>query len=175
MKTLFAVILLAFALHVPSTAQLQGPPEWHDDLIDHMVGTWKIEGNVMGAEAHHTVTAEWVLNHQFLRMYEKTSPDAPSSEKRYEAIWFIGYDDVSEKYVEHLMDIFGARFSESLGYGTRDGDSIRFVYEYPDGPFHTTYRWNAQQGSWQWLMEEKNKNGKWITFADFKLKRAANP
>jgi len=175
MKTLFAVILLAFALHVPSTAQLQGPPEWHDDLIDHMVGTWKIEGNVMGAEAHHTLTAEWVLNHQFLRMYEKTSPDAPSSEKRYEAIWFIGYDDVSEKYVEHLMDIFGARFSESLGYGTRDGDSIRFVYEYPDGPFHTTYRWNPQQGSWQWLMEEKNKNGKWITFADFKLKRAANP
>jgi len=175
MKNLFAVILLPFALTIPSAAQLPGPPEWHDGLVDHMVGTWTIEGNVMGAPAHHTVTAEWVLNHQFLRIYEKTSPDAPSSEKRYEAIWFIGYDDVSEKYVEHLMDIFGARFSESLGYGTRDGDSIRFVYEYPDGPFRTTYRWNPQQGSWQWLMEEKDKNGKWITFADFKLKRMPSP
>ena len=72
------------------------------------------------------------------------------------------------------MDIFGARFSETLGYGTRDGDSIRFVYEYPDGPFHTTYRWN-QQGSWQWLMEQKDSNGKWVNFADVTLTRVPNP
>ena len=53
----------------------------------------------------------------FLRIQESTSTDAPTSEKRYEAIWFLGYDPVSEKYVLHLFDVFGARFSETLGYG----------------------------------------------------------
>ncbi len=129
----------------------------------------------MGKAAHHTVTAEWVLNHQFLRIHEKTASNAPASESRYEAIWFIGYDPVSERYVSHLLDVFGARFSETLGYGTRDGNAIRFVFEYPDGPFHTTYRWSPQHDSWQWLLEQKDKDGKWTTFADLKLTHVPSP
>ena len=147
--------------------------EWHDDLVDHLSGNWKLEGPVMGHVGHHDVQAEWVLNHQFLRIHEKTSAGAPADEHRYEATWFLGYDPVSERYVLHLMDVFGARFSESLGYGTRDGNAIRFVFEYPDGPFHTTFRWSPESGTWQWLMEQKNKEGKWTQFADLKLTRAA--
>jgi hypothetical protein len=45
----------------------------------------------------------------------------------------MGYDTTSERYVLHLLDIFGARYSETLGFGTRDGKAIRFVFEYPDG------------------------------------------
>jgi Protein of unknown function (DUF1579) len=154
----------------------QGPPsEPPDDLLDRMAGTWKLEGNVLGAPAHHTVTAEWVLNHQFIRMHEKTAADAPASERRYEAMWFIGYDAISEKYVVHLLDIFGPRYSETLGYGTRDGTAIRLVFEYPDGPFHTTYRWSTSDHSWQWQLEQKGKEGKWAPFADFKLVRTSDP
>lgn len=69
----------------------------------------------------------------------------------------------------HLMDTFGGRFSETLGYGTRDGNQIKFVFEYPDGPFHTTYLWNEKENSWEWLMEQKDKSGKWGSFADLKL------
>lgn len=140
-----------------------------------MAGAWVLEGTVMGATAHHDVTVEWVLNRQFLRIYEKTSSTAPASEKRYEAIWFLGYDSVSERYVAHLLDLFGVRFSETLGYGTRDGNAIRFVFEYPDGFFHTTYQWSPQRDSSQWLLEQKDKDGKWTTFADLKLTRAPNP
>lgn len=147
------------------------PTGWQDDLVNHLTGTWKVSGPLLGAEAHHTVTAEWALNHQFLRIHEKTSEGAPASEHRYEAIWFLGYDPTSERYVMHLLDIFGGRFSETLGYGTRDGNSIRFVFEYPDGPFHTTFRWSPQDDSWQWFLEQKEK-GKWSTFADLKLTRA---
>jgi len=145
--------------------------EWRDDLVDHLTGAWKLEGQVMGRDAHHEVQAEWVLNHQFLRIHEKTDAGAPASEHRYEATWFLGYDPVSERYVLHLLDVFGARFSETLGYGTRDGNAIRFVFEYPDGPFHTTYRWSPEKDTWQWLMEQKNKDGKWTNFADLKLTR----
>jgi len=164
-------LLMLFALRV-DPARAQAPPEWHDDLVDHMAGAWTLTGPVMGHDAHHDLQAEWVLNHQFLRIHEKSAASAPASERRYEAIWFLGYDAVSERYVLHLLDVFGGRYSESLGYGTRDGNAIRFVFEYPDGPFHTTYRWSPETGAWQWLLEQKDKDGKWTQFADFKLTRA---
>jgi hypothetical protein len=168
MKACVSALLLVLC----SLATLaQAPSEWHDDFVDQLAGAWKIEGQVLGREAHHVLQAEWVLNHQFLRLHERTAAGAPTSERRYDAIWFLGYDSVSERYVLHLMDIFGARYSETLGYGVRDSNSIRFVFEYPDGPFHTTYHWLPETGSWQWLLEEKNTDGKWITFADFKLTR----
>ena len=74
-----AALLLAIALccTVPA-AFAQTPSPWHDDLADRMAGTWKLEGTVGSAPAHHTVTAEWILNHQFLRLREITSADAPA-------------------------------------------------------------------------------------------------
>ena len=59
----------------------------------------------------------------------------------------IGYDHTSERYVAHWMDIYGGRFSETLGYGVRSGDQIEFVFEYPDGPFHTTFRWLPEKNA----------------------------
>jgi len=146
----------------------QAPVEWRD-LVNQLAGSWKLEGTVMGSQAHHDVQADWVLNRQFLRITEKTSPGAPANERPYDSIWYLGYDAVSERYVLHLMDTFGGRFSETLGYGTREGNEIRFVFEYPDGPFHNTYRWNPEEKSWQWQMEQKDKDGKWSSFADLKL------
>ena len=168
----FWPLLAAMLIALPSArSAAQTPAEWHDDLVDRMVGNWKLEGPVMGRTGHHDVQAEWVLNHQFLRIHEKTGAGAPADEHRYEATWFLGYDAISERYVLHLLDIFGARFSETLGYGTRDGNAIHFVFEYPDGPFHTTFRWSAEKDSWEWLMEQKNKDGKWTNFADLTLTR----
>ncbi len=172
MKACLRALLLAFTL-MSVCSLAQAPPEWKDELAGHMTGDWTMTGQVIGREAHHDVQAEWVLNHQFLRIHEKTAASAPATERRYEAIWFLGYDSISERYVLHLMDIFGTRYSEILGYGTRDGNAIRFVFEYPDGPFHTTYRWSPDTGAWQWLLEQKDKDGKWTNFADFKLTRAS--
>jgi hypothetical protein len=174
MKTRLWLIVCCFSC-LSSISGAQAPPAWQDDLAEHMTGTWKMEGQVLGKPAHHDLQVEWVLNHQFLRIHEKTSADGPSAESRYEAIWFLGYDPVSERYVLHLMDVFGTRYSETLGYGGRDGNDVRFVFEYPDGPFHTTYRWLPEKNSWEWLMEQKNKEGKWIPFADFKLTRRPKP
>jgi hypothetical protein len=127
----------------------------------------------MGHPAHHVVEAEWVLNHRFLHIHEITDSAAPGAETRYEATWFLGYDPLSERYVLHLLDVFGGRFSETLGYGVREGNEIRFVFEYPDGPFHTIYRWSPEEDTWRWAMEQKDKDGKWTQFADLKLTRSA--
>ena len=173
--SLALTLVLAVASLVPAATLAQAPEPWHDDLVEHLTGTWKLEGQVMGRAAHHDVRAEWVLNHQFLRIEEKTSNGAPSTERPYDAIWFLGYDPVSERYVLHLMDQFGGRFSETLGYGVRDGNTIRFVFEYPDGPFHTTYKWDPEKNTWEWLMEQKDKNGKWTSFANLNLSKVPNP
>jgi hypothetical protein len=167
MRQPFVCLLLLIA---PALAQAPAPA--NDELMDHLVGAWKMEGQVMKQEAHHDVRADWVLNHQFLRIQEKTAAQAPSAEHPYDATWYLGYDATSERYVLHLFDIFGPRFSETLGYGTRDGNAIRFIFEYPDGPFHTTFRWIPEQNAWQWQMEQKSKEGKWAPFADLKLTRS---
>lgn len=157
MKTQLHLILPAELLAglVPFRSGAQAPAGWRDDLVDHLVGTWKMEGQIMGRDSHHEVEAAWMLNHQFLRIQEKTGPDAPDSEKWYEAIWFLGYDPVSERYLLHLLDVFGGRFSETLGYGTRDGNAIRFVFEYPDGPFRSSDQWSPEKDTWQRLMTQK--------------------
>jgi len=43
----------------------------------------------LGREAHHEISAELVLNHQFLRIHKRPAA-APASENRYEAILFLG-------------------------------------------------------------------------------------
>ena len=166
-----AVLVVVLLGVTAKPAWAQKPAEWHDDLVDHLSGKWTMGGQVMGREAHHEVQAEWALNHQFLRIHEQTVTGAPADESKYEAIWFLGWDPVSEKYVMHLVDVFGGRFSETLGYGRREGNEIRFVFEYPDGPFHTAFRWSAEKDAWEWVMEQKDKNGKWSSFADLKLSR----
>lgn len=90
----------------------------------------------------------------------------------YEAMVFIGYDNTSERYVAHWIDVFGGRFSESLGYGTRAGNSIKFVFEYPDGPFHNTFTWNPETKMWVSLLEQKDTTGKWKVFAEDTLRRS---
>ena len=86
MKSLFYLPLLIVLLTglAPVRSGAQASAEWRDDLVDHMVGTWKLEGQIMGRDAHHEVEAGWVLNHQFLRIHEKTEVGAPGSERRYE-------------------------------------------------------------------------------------------
>jgi hypothetical protein len=148
----------------------QQPTEWHDDLVDHLAGRWKMQGQVMGKDAHHKVQADWILHHQFLRIHEETTLDAPKGEHPYEAFWFLGYDPDSKKYVMHLIDVFGGKYSETLGYGTRQGNQIRFLFDYPDGPFRTMFQWNPDGNTWEWLMDQqKDKSGKWAPFAVLRL------
>jgi hypothetical protein len=161
-------LMLAISSIFAISSSAQTASDWRD-LANHLTGDWNLTGQVMGREAHHRVHAEWILNRQFLRIEEDTAQDAPQSERRYNAVWFLGYDSVSERYVLHLLDGLGARYSETLGYGICTGNQLQFVFEYPDGPFHTTFRWNPESKQWKWLLEQKGNDGKWESFANLDL------
>src|SRR5215813_14982945 len=138
-----------------------------DDLLDNLVGDWKLTRKVRQQSVDNRVKAEWALNHQFLLVHIRDVASPPN----YEAMVFIGYDNTSERYVAHWIDVFGGRFSETLGYGKRSGNAIQFVFEYPDGPFHNTFTWNPESKTWVFLMEQKDQTGKWKVFAEDKLAR----
>jgi hypothetical protein len=80
-------------------------------------------------------------------------------------LMYVGYDPVSERFVAHLLDTFGARGSETLGYGIRSGDKLQFVFEYPSGPYHYTLSWDGKEKSWLFVLESKDRQGHWTTFS----------
>ncbi len=140
---------------------------FRDDLLDNLVGNWRLTRKIRGQAVENSLKAEWVLNHQFLQIHMRDVNTPPA----YEAMIFIGYDNTSERYVAHWLDVFGGRFSETLGYGVRSGNSIKFVFEYPDGPFHNTFTWDREAKTWNFLMRSKDKTGKWAVFAEDNLRR----
>ena len=168
----FAAVLATFILVFPARAQqpepLDGPGRvFQDSLVERLVGDWTMPGTIQGEAVTFSLHAEWVLNHQFLRLDMRNVTD-PSA---YEAAVYIGRDNTSERYVAHWLDVFGGRWSETLGYGTKVGNEIRFVFEYPDGPFHTTFTFDARTGRWALLMRNRAPDGTWREFARYELHR----
>jgi hypothetical protein len=165
-KTLLLLMFVAATVFPQKPEPLDGPNRpLHDELLDNLQGQWKLTGTIVGHPGNAEMDAGWVLNHQFLKIHEKGSSVIPGR-PLYEAEVYIGYDNASERYVIHWIDIYGGRFSETLGYGTRSGNTIKFIFEYPDGPFHNTFTWNPETKSWRLLLEQKNDAGKWAVFAD---------
>lgn len=165
-------LLTCFGLFAASSAAqqpLDGRERiFHDELLDNLVGEWKITRKFKTRTAENNAKVEWVLNHQFLLIKMRDVNNPP----QYEANIYIGYDNASDRYVAHWIDFFGGRFSETLGYGTRSGNTIiKFVFEYPDGPFHNTFTWNKDKKSWTFLMEQKDSTGNWTLFAEDTLVR----
>lgn len=152
-----------------------------DALLDKLAGKWRVKGRIAGQPMQQACDAKWVLNHQFLKIHfidvntiENRNAKAKEHKAGYEAEVFIGYDNMSERYVAHWLDIFGGRFSETLGYGRRQGaNAVRFVFEYPDGPLHNTFSWKSDDKTWSILIKQKNDKGKWTVFAEEILERAS--
>jgi len=144
---------------------LDGPRRpFQDTLFERLTGQWAMTGTVRGRPVTYALRVDWVLNHQFLRLDMRDVADPPA----YQATVYIGYDNTSERYVAHWLDAFGGRFSETLGYGQRTGTAVRFVFEYPDGPFHTTFTLDPRAG-WGVVMQDRGPDGAWRLFAQYAL------
>jgi len=166
------LLLISGSAAAPAVARDEPPLDGRgravrDDLLDRLAGKWDLTRKIRGKTARNSVDAEWVLDHQFLEVHMRDVATPPE----YELKLFIGYDNASERYVAHWIDVFGGRFSETLGFGRRDGNSIRFVFEYPDGPFHNTFTWDEAASGWTCLLEQKNGAGQWAVFAEDTLRR----
>ena len=162
-----AFSLAIFAPDAHAQTALDGPERpFQDSLVDQLAGQWFMGGNMGRQQVGYTVTAEWVLNHQFLRFAMRDTSRTPS----YEAHVYIGRDNTSDRYVAHWIDVFGGRWSETLGYGLRTGNTIEFLFEYADGPFRTAFTL-VSPGVWTVQMRQRAGTGPWRPFAQYSLRR----
>jgi hypothetical protein len=82
-----------------------------------------VTGKIAGQRIEQYCEADWVLNHQFLRVHFIDSAARGrkikdvSSDAEYEAMVFIGYDNMSERYVVHWIDVFAAASPRRSGMG----------------------------------------------------------
>jgi hypothetical protein len=157
-----AALLLVCVSATPLVSQ-QAPA--HGAALDALQGRWRLAGRVQGDSVNYNGYGEWVLNHQFLRLNLRDVATPP----QYEAHVYIGWDAERKQYMAHWLDIFGGRFSETLGYAPKDGDALRFLFEYPDGPFRTTFVFG--KAGWELDMKSRTKDGKWIPFAHYVARR----
>ena len=150
---------LIVALLVPSVGSAQGGPRspFHDDLLDRLIGRWNVVGTVHGAPSKQTLRAEWVLSHQFLRVYEKSVENVAGTNVPYEGVFYFGFDDIGKRYVVHLMNVFGGRDSEGLGYGQRSGDEVRLVFQNLDASIASRFIWQPGSSSWRIVSTAKGE------------------
>jgi hypothetical protein len=145
-------------------------PTFSDPLLDHLAGSWVLQGTIAGKQTTHDVSAEWALAHQYLRVHEVSREKKDNGEPAYQAMVFIGWDQTQSQYVCFWLDTYGGAFDSTIGHAKRDGDEVAFLFKYPDGPFHTTFAYDPQTDTWQWRMDSEDK-GTLKPFARVKLTR----
>jgi hypothetical protein len=153
----------------PAGAQ-EAPGPFRDALLDDLVGTWTMQGQVRGDSVTYRADAAWVLGYQFLRLQMRDVATPP----QYAAHVYVGYDSTAEAYVAHWLDDTGGRASKTLGTGSRDGDTLAFRFDYPSGPFRTVFERRAPD-RWRVRMRTKGDDGTWQPFATYVLTPRTDP
>lgn len=132
-----------------------------DDLLDRLVGKWSIDRKVGKRHENNLLDAEWVLNHQFLRLHMIDTKTPPA----YEAIVYVGLDPDKSRYVVHWVDTFGGKYSLT-GTGKRDGNAVKFEFGEPGDLIHNTFTWMPGSGNWTSRIEQQGSDGKWQLFLE---------
>lgn len=162
-RRFLVVLCLGLFFFRSALAQEEGNPSHLEDaFLDQLTGTWTMVGHVMGDSVTYSADAEWVLSHQFLRLRMEDVSTPPE----YVAHIYIGYDPEEEEYVAHWLDDSGGRSSKTLGFGQREGKTVTFEFDYPEGLFRTTFEQKAGE-AWHVLIRAKEDMGAWSTFAEY--------
>ena len=171
----FEPLITAYRLQITATGHLKTdhrPPirqdigmadfqtSVQDDLLDKLVGTWHIVREFKSRKAENSAMVEWVLNHQFLRIHMKDVMEPP----KYEGHIYIGFNAAENRYVAHWIDVFGGQFSETLGLGTREGNSISFRFQYPDGLLTNVFTYRPDSNSWISRIDQQDEAGEMRPF-----------
>jgi hypothetical protein len=173
MRTLNRCIILAFFISVAISAQ---QTSFQDSLLDRMVGNWILKGTIADQEVVHDIEISWILEHQYLQIYEISREKDPDGTAVYEAMVFVGWDEKLNKYACLWLDVTGGGglTGEGIGRGERKGDEIPFVFKMGEEYiFHTTFKYERDTDTWKWIMDGED-NGKLKPFARVVLTRKNN-
>jgi hypothetical protein len=152
LRTLAGVLALSALPLLASSQQAR----FEDPLLEEMLGEWVLTGTITDESTTHDVKVEWVLNHQWVRIHERSREQTPSGEPQYEANVYIGWHGERKEYVVHWIDVFGGAFAD-VGHAKREGDQLPFVFQDDDGTFHTTFSFDRATKTWKWTMDSVSR------------------
>jgi len=170
MRTLIA-LTLALPLAVGPLRAQDAPPSRPDSLLEHLVGTWVLEGDIAGQQVTHDVTAEWVLGHEYVRLHEVSRERTATGSPAYEAIVYIYSDAKTRAYAVMWLDNTGMAPFEPVGHAVAAGDSIPFVFGDSDADrIHNTFAYDRGTDTWRWRIDNETA-GVRTPFARVTLRR----
>jgi hypothetical protein len=168
MKATLTILALVAAIAFSAFAQQTAGP---DALLDHMTGHWVLQGMIAGRETTHDVDVEWVLGHEYLQLHETAREKNAQGRAAYEAIVYVEWDEAAKEYRCLWLDsTSGGGIGGTIARARRDGDQIPFLFKSKGGDFHTTFAYNKNSDTWQWIMDGED-GGKLAPFARVKLTR----
>lgn len=170
MNAVRCAVVLFLAISTPVIAD---GPGFQDPLLDKLAGTWIMNGTIAGDETVHDIVAEWVLEHQYLRMHEVSREQGADGTPLYEAIVFFGWDQPTSRYASLWLDSTGAvEFSDlTIGYARPTGHILPFVFDTGDGDtIHTTFIYQRETDTWDWEIDIE-RDGDRTEFARVSLSR----
>jgi hypothetical protein len=112
----YAVLPLLITISLPFVAQEKN--EDPTQLLNHLAGNWVLEGTLGGRHSTHDVTAEWILNHEYLRFHEVSREKNKNNRPAYEAIVIISWDNKADEYRCLWLDTTGGG-GLTMGYSKR--------------------------------------------------------
>ena len=165
-------LILAFSAMILGTAAMHAqarptPRPAADALIDHLIGNWRMAGNVRGTAVQYRLTAARTLAGKYVELHMVDTAKTP----QYEARVFVGADTVPGGILVHWLDTYGAAYSVPPGVGAARGDTLQFQIAYPDGVFRDTFVYRADARSWHFRIESTDHKGGWKLFAEYEVTR----
>ena len=154
-------------------AAAQRPP-LNSPLLDHLAGQWVLQGTIAGKQTAHDISAEWVANHQYLRLHEVSRDKTVDGNPQYDAFIHIGWDEQKNNYSIIWLDNFWGIAPESIGTAPPKESELLFLWKDEKGAvnFSNDLLYDKKTDSWLWIMDNV-VNGTNKPFGRVKLTRAA--
>jgi hypothetical protein len=145
------------AFCVLSASVFAGSTNISDQLLDHLVGRWTLSGTLAGKKTTHDISADWVLNHGYVRLHEVSREKDSTGAPAYEAIVFVCAEPNGGDYTCLWLDSTGSwgLSAQAMGRAKRQTNSIPFVFKDPDGSvsFENTLVYDPAADTWTWIMD----------------------
>lgn len=166
MKQIYILIITVFiySSSLAQNAEDTTDGKFHDDLLNHFVGIWNVSGVVHGMQFQNLkLEATWTMNHQYLQIHEKGTDTVPFINMPWEAMFIIGYNHNTRRYVFYEFSVRGIDGPwEGFSYASRTGNELKASSVIsPEEKIIQRFTWQPSSGSWhlETMLEKAGKEG----------------
>jgi hypothetical protein len=166
-----AALVATIGLIAQTTA---APSSLNDPLLDRLIGTWVLRGDIAGKPVTHKVKVQWVLAHEYIQIRETSRARSAAGVPEYDAIVYIGWNPDRRQYACLWLDTTGGNglVGWALGHAEADATKLAFIFSDKNGDpsVNNTFAYDRITNTWSWTIDNVDK-GQLQPFARVKLTR----